>query len=271
MNAAAFQGISSELARVSSSHERSYRSQLVALDQVHNCLHLLQDKLEIGPFRPSNSPGRLATPAHRQSRNTRDIMTAAVFWSSHALLPIGTLSAQIIKKRRLTRSPASDGQELEQTVISLTFVPPRWLSNTMLKCQMDFWHSLKSSCSLPTVSLTPLTVNYDPLLSHVIKEWDVAGLQSLFGSGLARPTDCIPYKNGIAVSLMEVGHSLATSEKLTDLAEQRYWRSMRRYWPADADKGPLLLKQTDMYRFLLEQCGPAECVSHMQFNLQSYP
>lgn len=108
-------------------------------------------------------------------------------------------------------SDGSASEQSEQSRIGFVFVPPRWLSSTTLRGALEVLYSQESGLPNWTFTITPISVNVNPLLYQAIHSRDVAGLQHLFREGLARPTDYIPNRPpATPLSLYEVGIEFQT-------------------------------------------------------------
>ena len=180
-----------------------HQSQLISLARIE---HMLQDQLEIGLFqqRIKNSTNR-----SRRRSGFNPAAGATVYWSYKSYsLPIGSLQVEDSRMCQSNSSEGSSVQEFAESKVKIKFGPPRWMSSIALEFALEFRHNCHGSWPGLSVSLTPFTVNYNPLLSKAIEEGDVAGLQKLFRDGLARPTDYVPecgFWSYGPMSLLEVG------------------------------------------------------------------
>ena len=198
-----FQAVCSQLVSVDSSNHERHCSQQMSLARIE---HILQDQVRISSFEACTSSTKPTTHRRRWRSGLGPTMAAAIFWSYQSYsLPIGLLQLCVSRTRQSRSSGGSSVQESEQSRISISFAPPRWLSSIMLRFAVDFRHNLDTSWPDLSVNLTPFTVNYNPLLPQVIEAHDVAGLQKLFVNGLARPTDYLPGNyGGVPVSIFDV-------------------------------------------------------------------
>ncbi|MCJ1368183.1 hypothetical protein MMC16_007324, partial [Acarospora aff. strigata] len=227
----AFQTVCSKIASAEASNHERHELQQLGIARVDERLQLLQRQLQLGAVRPNSSLSCSTTIGNRKGGGLQKTMAATIYWSSlYCTLPIGILRVKVTKSRESSASDKAAAQESEQSRISLTFVPPPWLSSIMLQCDLQISHNFQSSRSSLMFNITPFSVNDNPLLRRVIMDNDVAGLQALFTAGLARRTDYIPPHYGLLpVSLTEFF-----------VVAQRYPTS----------------NHYDMFRFLLENCGP---------------
>jgi len=207
----AFQTICSKLENTELSSCGRYKRHQESLAQIDDRLQVLQRQLELGPFLPSISLVRPATIGQRERPGVKTTVAATVYWTSRSYsLAIGTLHAQVRMKRRCSGSAESGAEESEQLSINLTFAPPRWLSNIMLRYDLESCRNYKSALPGLTFNITPLSVNNNRLLRQAIEQADVAGLRGLFQADLARPTDQIPraYGSQTPTSLLNVSFSI---------------------------------------------------------------
>lgn len=172
-----FQNICSKLEHMELSSSGRYKRHQESRAQIN----MLQRQLELGPFLP------------RSSR----------YYS----LAIGTLHVQVRKKRNCSTLTESGAEESEQLSFNLTFTPPCWLSNIMLRYDLESCRNYKSALPGLTFNIVPISVNNNRLLRQAIEQADVAELRGLFQAGLARPTDQIltVYGCHTPVSLLKVG------------------------------------------------------------------
>lgn len=211
MSSSVFQTVYSKLQSAeSSSHGRYERHQeLLSPDQQSSATG--SNTLELGPFRASGNTVKPAIPEQCKGPDLKTTVAATLYWSARLYsLPIGTLHAQVLIKSKCNASIGAAGQELEESNINLTFVPPRWLSRIMFRCDLEICHKVKSSFPSLMISITPVSINTNPLLYQAVEQADVEGLQYLFRTGLARPTDYIPDGSDL-VSLLDVGFRCCNS------------------------------------------------------------
>lgn len=120
------------------------------------------------------------------------------------VLPMGKLFVQYIRSRFHTNSP--EGDEWRVTRVDTIFIPPWFLSNTMIRAHIESSHS-STHCVRPgpTYSLQPILINQNPELLKALYMCDIPQLRNLFSTSRARPTDMImDYDSGDAVTLLEV-------------------------------------------------------------------
>lgn len=208
MSSAALQNICSKLENTESSSCGRYKRCHESLARIDDRLTLLQNQLELGPFRPSCSLVRPVIPGKRESLGGKATMAATIFWTSRSYsLPIGTLHVQLRKKCKCHELSEPGVEELKSSRMNLTFAPPRWLSSIMLRYNLELCRNYNSSLPGLIFNITPFTVNNDRIVYQTIRQADVAGLRRLFQAGLARPTDHITAFVGACapVSLLDVG------------------------------------------------------------------
>lgn len=117
--------------------------------------------------------------------------------------PIGKLLVRYGRSR--LRHTSREEDERWITRVETVFIPPRFLSNTMIRAGIECSHTSTYSQLAPTYSLQPISVNRDPELFEALYTCDLSRLKSLFLMNYARLTDMIiDYKSGNAITLLEV-------------------------------------------------------------------
>ena len=178
--------ISQQQTRVTSISEAGFRAVSVKLSQIGSQIQRIQrDQIAFAPTRngvPSLS-GRLKASNLVTSE-------ATVFWRHDSYsLPIGTLQIIGEKVRRSKSSKHLASQDRADSVIKVTFAPPRWLSKFAIKYTMKLCHDLTTSQWHWGVKLQPLTVNHNPLFIEAIRSCDVEFVRKSFREGSAQKTD----------------------------------------------------------------------------------
>ena len=201
MTAAGTQSICSELANVAFAHQQNHRSQQLAISQVGNQVQALQKQLEVGSFKDLVRRPRL----HHPRKPHRSLMAAAVFWYIKSRsIPFGFLEIAV---SQTVDSEAEDERTTGrpwQSNVTVTFVPPQWLSHTMLRFVLQACGDQSNHLSLPRTELIPVSINHDPLLLEAIKNDDVTALRRLFDAKLARHDDNILDEWHCPLSLIDV-------------------------------------------------------------------
>ena len=120
------------------------------------------------------------------------VSEATVFWRRDLYnFPIGALQISMKQVRRNRHSKRWDSQDCTESIIDVTFAPPRWLSSFAIK------YTVKLSCDLTAsqwqwgAKLKPLTINHNPLFIEAVERCDVEGVRKCFREGIAHPTDYI--------------------------------------------------------------------------------
>ena len=167
---AGFQAISAELVRLGGQVPHVQRGDITFESMRHN-VHSLSDRP-----RESNLMASKAT----------------MFWQFYPyILPIGSLQISLHQARHSKRSKRSVSQEYRDSAVTVTFVPPRWLSSSAIK------YALKLSCGSTTsnwqwsASSQPLIINCNHVFLEAVKKCDIEGIRRSFQEGIARPTDHI--------------------------------------------------------------------------------
>ena len=118
-------------------------------------------------------------------------------------LPIGKLIVHYA--RSPLRHVSTGNEESEVTKVDVVFIPPWFMSNTVIRAHMKYFQSTTSYLLEPIYSLRPVSINQDPELRHAIECFDISKLKDLFSTGRARPTDMIlGHRSEHAVTLLEV-------------------------------------------------------------------
>ncbi|KAL9608265.1 MAG: hypothetical protein Q9167_006889 [Letrouitia subvulpina] len=105
------------------------------------------------------------------------------------VFPIGKLLVHHTKPRSHRVSPEDD--EWRVTKIDAVFIPPWFLSNTMIRAHMRYYHSSTYRSPEPTYTLQPISINQDPDLEDALWRCDTPKLRDLFSMNRARPTDMV--------------------------------------------------------------------------------
>lgn len=118
-------------------------------------------------------------------------------------LPTGKLFVDYTTSRLHHTSP--EGDEWVVTRVDTVFIPPWFLSNTMIRAHIECSGLSTYGQPGPTYSLQPISVNQDPELLKALYTCDVPRLRNLFSTNRARPTDMIiEHGSGDAITLLEV-------------------------------------------------------------------
>lgn len=148
-------------------------------------------ELEVGPLRPRSVSGRLGRDdGHRTDESKTDLTATVYLRLRSCVLPLGRLYIEFLEKQS---APASSQRQRYKT--SITFVPPDWISSTGLHCVLDLRRDTTTGFPLINLSFNPIHLNHNPELHRIIRTGDVPALQQLFGAGMARPNDHVPYGN----------------------------------------------------------------------------
>jgi hypothetical protein len=167
------------------------------LEQIHH--HLAVSTLPSRTDLKRRRDDRVHGPESTKAATVREIFRSYC-------LPLGQLSIRSIETRSSRISDDTDGAS--DARVEVTFVPPQWLSNTLLRCNFNNFHCTAHGHPPPLFSLTPITINQSRQLSAALFSCDVSQLKYLFQNGLARPTDMIidPFYHD-PVTLLEVCNS----------------------------------------------------------------
>ena len=192
-NAQKLNGISDQQVKANDINDAGFRAVSARLSQIGVQLQRIQgDNIAFGVMRQS---GPLLLN-HSEDSNLVTL-EAVVLWShAHYALPIGTLQIRLNQTRHSESSSQLASQERTESVIKVTFTPPRWLSRFAID------YTIRLCCDLATsqwhwgATLKPLTVNHKPSFIKAIEECDVEGVRKCFKDGTAQSSDHILTKWG---------------------------------------------------------------------------
>ncbi|KAL8784623.1 MAG: hypothetical protein Q9195_008972 [Heterodermia aff. obscurata] len=103
--------------------------------------------------------------------------------------PAGKLLVQYTTSHDRCASP--ENGDCGVTEVDMIFIPPWFMSNTIIRAHMGYSHSPTYRPPRPTYSLDTITINQDPELWSALMGFNVPKLKELFWAGRARPTDMI--------------------------------------------------------------------------------
>ena len=195
------QAICTQLARVETLQQEDSRLHQVMLERSGDQLQSLQKQLEVGLCRLDTISTESWRRNPRQQRKARrSVSVAAVYWTTEvSSIPFGRWDICVSRDADFQYS------------VCATFVPPRWLSNTILRWGLRTGRNEDSPLSGLQADLEVFYANPNPLLQDTIKRDDLAGLLRLFDAKLARPSDhVVRWLGGQSVSLIEVGIEIDT-------------------------------------------------------------
>ena len=103
------------------------------------------------------------------------------------------------------RCASPENGECGVTEVDMVFIPPWFMSNTIIRAHMEYSRSPTYRPPGPAYSLDPITINQDPELRSALLRCNVPKLKELFWAGRARPKDMILDRDSEhAVTLVEV-------------------------------------------------------------------
>ena len=175
--------IGTKLARIGTLQQEGSVSQELNWTRFGDQFLSFQKRLEIGLFQSNTvDTGSWSKDPRRRGKARLSVFAASVSWMTEFYsMPFGYFKIHI-----------SQGAE-SGCRISATFVPPRWLSNTMLQWILQTGGNQDKPLSGLQTSLDPFYVNQNPLLIHALWKDDLPALLQLFDAKLARPSDCIQW------------------------------------------------------------------------------
>ena len=123
--------------------------------------------------------------------------------SKSYIFPMGKLLVHYTRSHLCCVSPEND--ECGVTEVDVVFIPPYFMSNTIIRAHMEYSRSSTYRPPGPSYSLQPISINQDPELWNALNRRNVPRLKNLFLTGRARPTDMILGRGSEhAVTLLEV-------------------------------------------------------------------
>lgn len=130
----------------------------------------------------------------------------------------------------------------------ITFLPPSWISDTLLRINVDNYHRTFHTQSVPQWSIRPVSINRNPRLIDALWSCNVTELKSLFSANAARPTDMI-YDDvqNESITLLEVCICHPSCLSAILMIEQTLLRAFTTTTPCSSK----LLKHRLMFQFLL--------------------
>ena len=175
-----FQNVQSALVTEASLNREGHQS-------THAMLRQLGKQLAFG-----NSQNCVRWPRSRSDkRSSTNPKTTFYCKTYYHSLPIGKLCISIYQTRQCEGSEKSNSPESTESSISVTFVPPKWLTCLAVDYRMkleynsigDQWHW--------GVNLRPLTVNQNPFVIDALETFDLGAIKESFREGLIHPTDYV--------------------------------------------------------------------------------
>ena len=187
INEAGFQAVQSALVTAASFNQEGHESTLTMLRQQETLMQRLGNQLA---FRDSNNCVRLSRSRSEEWGSTAR-KTAFYSKTYYHSLPIGKLRICIDQTCYCRGSEESASPESTESIIEVTFVPPKWLTCLAVDYRMklnynsvgDQWHW--------GATLRPLTVNQNPFVLDALKTVDLEAIQKSFREGLIRPRDYV--------------------------------------------------------------------------------
>ena len=110
-------------------------------------------------------------------------------------LPIGKLTVRVREslEANLDGNGEAFSEGLNNTLCyEIEFIPPSWLSTSILKVIYEAQTSQGLTNSNRNLSFGMRNYNSDPQLGQYLDEGNIEGLKDLFRQGRARPTDYLP-------------------------------------------------------------------------------
>ena len=187
INEAGFHAVQSALITAASFNQDGHESTHAVLRQQETLMQQLGNHLALG-----GSKACVRSP--RTTFNTWVSTTpmTTVYWKTlYHSLPVGTLRISLYPSRDPEGSEDSKLPESSELFISVTFVPPKWLTCLAVDYRLKLGYDFISDQWHWGVNLKPLTVNQNPFVIDALKTFDLGAIQKSFREGLIRPTDYV--------------------------------------------------------------------------------
>jgi len=153
------------------------------LDNLQRSLQGLQHSLAPVSTPPSSSPDRYL--ACRKKAHVSAVIESSRYYLYN--LPIGHLRISVSKEYE----EDANSNSARSTKVRIMFVPPRLVSNTVLRGNFRIYRTSMDESPELTVNLSPISVNQSTALVEAMWDLDIIALRRLFSTGEARATDHI--------------------------------------------------------------------------------
>ena len=187
INEAGFHAVQSALVTAASFNQEGLESTHAMLRQQETLMQQLGNHLTLG----------LSKNCVRLSRNRSEewgsTARKTTFYSKpyYHSLPIGKLRICIDQTRHCKASEESASPESTESSISVTFVPPKWLTCLAVDYRLKLGYNSIGDQWQWGVNLRPLTVNQNPFVIRALEASDPGAIQKSFREGLIHPTDYV--------------------------------------------------------------------------------
>ena len=187
INEAGFHAVQSALVTAASFNQEGHESTHAMLRQQETLMQRLGNHLAL-----RGSKNCVRSPTTRSDIWDSTTPMTTVYWKTlYHSLPIGILCISLYHGRDSKGSEDSKLPESSESSISVTFVPPKWLTCLAIDYRLKLGYDFISDQWHWGVNLKPLTVNQNPFVIDALKNLDLGAIQKLFREGLIRPTDYV--------------------------------------------------------------------------------
>ena len=187
INEAGFQAVQSALVTAVSFNREGHESTHAMLRQQETLMQRLGNQLALG-----DSMNFVRSPRTRcDKEGSTTPMTTSYYKTYYHSLPIGNLCIFVKQTRQCEGSENSSSPENTESSISVTFVPPKWLTCLAVDYRMKLGYNSIGDQWHWGANLRPLTVNQNPFVIDALKRFDLGAIQKSFREGLIHPTDYV--------------------------------------------------------------------------------
>ena len=187
INEAGFHAVKSALVTAASFNQEGHESTHAMLRQQETLMQRLGNHLALG-----GSKNCVRSPRTHSDTGVSTTPMTTVYWKTlYHSLPIGTLRISLHHSRDSKGSEDSNLPKSSESSISVTFVPPKWLTCLAVDYKMKLGYSFIGDQWHWGVNLKPLTVNQNPFVIDALEIFDLGAIQKSFREGLIHPTDCV--------------------------------------------------------------------------------
>ena len=179
-----FQAVQSALVTAASFNQEGHESTHAMLRQL---MQRLGNQLAFG-----DSKNCVRSPRSRSDKwNSTTPKTTFYYKTYYHSLPIGRLCISKEQTRQCEGSENSSSPESTESSISVTLVPPKWLTCLAVEYRMKLSHNSIGDQWHWGANLRPLTVNQNPFVINALKTFDLEAIKESFREGLIHPTDYV--------------------------------------------------------------------------------
>ena len=186
INEAGFQAVQSALVTAASFNQEGHESTHAMLRQL---MQRLGNQLAFG-----DSKNCVRSPRSRSDKwNSTTPKTTFYCKTYYHSLPIGRLCISKEQTRQREGSENSSSPESTESSISVTFVPPKWLTCLAVEYRIMLGYNSVGDQWQWGAKLRPLTVNQNPFVINALDTLDLRAIKESFSEGLIHPTDYVLY------------------------------------------------------------------------------